>query len=89
MEVFNDIVGAINGVVWGPMMLVLILGVGLFLQLGLRLMPILKLGTGFRLMWSGRQASESDKSSGDISPFQAPQLFRFPPHVRSMLNAIR
>ena len=71
MEVFNDIVGAINGVVWGPMMLVLILGVGLFLQLGLRLMPILKLGTGFRLMWSGRQASESDKSSGDISPFQA------------------
>ncbi len=71
MELFNEIVGAINGVVWGPMMLVLILGVGLFLQLGLRLMPIFKLGTGFRLLWSGRKTSDSEKDSGDISPFQA------------------
>ena len=34
-------------------MLVMILGVGLFLSIGLKLMPILKLGAGFRLMWSG------------------------------------
>ncbi len=71
MELFNEWVGAVNGIVWGPMMLVLILGVGLFLQLGLRLMPIRKLGTGFSLMWSGRNASEGEKQQGDISPFQA------------------
>ena len=36
----TDLVSAINGVVWGPLMLALILGVGLFLQAGLKAMPI-------------------------------------------------
>lgn len=69
METLTEIIGAINGVVWGPMMLVLMLGVGLFLMLGLRLMPILKLGTGFKLLWQGRSAESGD--SGEIPPFQA------------------
>jgi len=51
MDALTEMIKAINGIVWGPMMLVLILGVGLFLQLGLKLMPIFKLGTGFKLMW--------------------------------------
>ena len=50
MEAISEFVGQINGLVWGPPMLVLILGVGLFLSLGLKLMPVLKLGAGFRLM---------------------------------------
>ncbi|NRQ03406.1 hypothetical protein XMM309_000401 [Aliiroseovarius sp. xm-m-309] len=48
MEALNDIVGAINGVVWGPLMLVLILGVGFLLQVMLKFMPILKVGTASR-----------------------------------------
>ena len=51
-------------------MLVLILGVGLFLSLGLKLMPILRLGEGFRLMWKGRTGGDAEKE-GDIPPFQA------------------
>jgi AGCS family alanine or glycine:cation symporter len=69
MESITAIFKAINGVVWGPMMLVLILGVGLFLMIGLKLMPILKLGTGFKLLWGGR--SSPDTNSGEIPPFQA------------------
>ncbi|UTW12612.1 alanine/glycine:cation symporter family protein [Marinobacterium rhizophilum] len=71
MEMIESIIGEINSIVWGPMMLVLILGVGLFLSLGLRLMPILKLGTGFKLLWRGRKTASGDESSGEISPFQA------------------
>ncbi|GGO87319.1 sodium:alanine symporter [Marinobacterium nitratireducens] len=71
MESITSIIGAINGIVWGPMMLVLILGVGLFLSLGLRLMPILRLGTGFKLLWRGRKAASDEESAGEISPFQA------------------
>lgn len=71
METLTSIIGAINGVVWGPLMLVLILGVGLFLMLGLRLMPILKLGTGFKLLFQGRTSKEGEEKSGEISPFQA------------------
>ena len=70
MEAIENFIGAINGVVWGPPMLILILGVGLFLSLGLKLMPVLKLGAGFRLMWKGRSAA-GDESDGDIPPFQA------------------
>ncbi|RBW51947.1 alanine/glycine:cation symporter family protein [Marinobacter sp. F3R11] len=70
MEAIEKIIGDINGLVWGPPMLVLILGAGLFLSLGLKLMPILKLGAGFRLMWKGRSSAGAE-SDGDIPPFQA------------------
>lgn len=50
-------------------MLVLILGTGLYLMLGLKFMPLVRLGVGFRLLWQGR--SKDDESSGEISPFQA------------------
>ncbi len=71
MEALESIIAAINGVVWGPLMLVLILGVGLFLSIGLKLLPILKLGTGFKLMWSGRTTESGDEKEGEIPPFQA------------------
>ncbi|MBK1851364.1 MULTISPECIES: alanine/glycine:cation symporter family protein [unclassified Marinobacter] len=70
MEAIESVVGAINGLVWGPPMLVLILGVGLFLSLGLKLMPVLQIGAGLRLMWKGRSSSGAE-SDGEIPPFQA------------------
>ena len=71
MAALESLISSINGVVWGPLMLILILGVGFFLSLGLKLMPILKIGTGFKLLWSGRKASADDESQGEIPPFQA------------------
>ncbi|WP_139790020.1 alanine:cation symporter family protein, partial [Halomonas sp. BC2] len=77
MEMLTNLLGAINGVVWGPLMLVLLLGVGIYLQIGLKLMPIRKLGMGFKLMWQGRDVKPADKSAskassdGEISPFNA------------------
>ncbi|NKX40055.1 sodium:alanine symporter family protein [Rhodobacteraceae bacterium R_SAG2] len=68
MEVLNSFVGWVNGIVWGPLMLVLILGVGLFLQIGLKLMPILRIGTGFALLFKGRESGEGE---GQITPFNA------------------
>jgi len=61
---------ALNGIVWGPAMLVLILGTGLFLMFGLRFMPILKLGYGSKMLWRGRE-SVSGAEQGDISAFNA------------------
>ena len=69
MEALTNAVNAINSVVWGPMMLVLILGTGLFLQVGLKILPIRKLGYGFRLLWKGRVPPSEGK--GEISPFNA------------------
>ena len=50
MEFINTLVNQLNGVVWGPPMLVLILGTGLFLMLRLKFMPLTKIGEGFKLM---------------------------------------
>ncbi|MCZ4322411.1 alanine/glycine:cation symporter family protein [Pseudomonas anguilliseptica] len=69
MEFVNTLINQLNGVVWGPPMLVLILGTGLFLMFRLKFMPLSKIGAGFKLMWQGRQ--KGDAESGEISPFQA------------------
>ena len=66
----TDWIGQLNGLVWGPIMLVLILGTGFFLMLGLRLMPVLKLGYGFKMLSQGR-GDEKQEGEGDISPFNA------------------
>ncbi|MND76285.1 Amino-acid carrier protein AlsT [compost metagenome] len=69
MESLNAMVNSLNGLVWGPPMLALILGTGLFLMLGLKFMPLTKIIPGFRLLWQGRK--KGDEGSGEISPFQA------------------
>ena len=67
MELINELVSTLNGIVWGPAMLVLILGTGFFLMLGLLFMPLRRLGYGFRMLWRGRKSDEE----GDIQPFNA------------------
>lgn len=67
MEMINSVVGWVNGVVWGPPMLILILGVGAFMQISLKLMPILRMPHGFRLLAKGRKGT----GEGQISPFNA------------------
>ncbi len=69
MELLGQWVAQLNGIVWGIPMLVLILGTGLYLMLGLRLLPLRKLGLGFATLWRGRTPAPDGK--GDISPFNA------------------
>ena len=68
MEALTNLVNQINGVVWGPLMLALILGIGLYLQIGLKFMPIIRLVQGFKMLWAGRDKAGEE---GEISPFNA------------------
>ncbi len=56
-----------SALIWGPPMLVLLFGVGVYLTLGLRFLPWRRTPEAFALLWRGRRAS----GSGDITPFQA------------------
>ena len=67
MEALNSILNQLSSFIWGPIMLALLLGVGVYLTIGLKLMPWLNIGHGFKLLFSG----QADKDQGDISPFQA------------------
>ncbi len=69
MESFSHFVTWVDGIVWGPFMMILILGTGLYLTVGLRFIPWIKLGAGFHLTWHGR--SKNDAVHGELSPFQA------------------
>ena len=68
MGMLNDAVGWVNGIVWGPLMLFFILGVGLFLTIGLKLLTIRRIPFGFSLLWKGRIPGDAE---GQISPFNA------------------
>jgi AGCS family alanine or glycine:cation symporter len=67
VELIKELIGGLNSIVWGPVMLVLILGTGLFLMIGLRLMPLARLKYGFKMLWGGREG----RGEGEITPFNA------------------
>ncbi len=69
MEALTQFVNEINGIVWGPPMLVAILGTGLFLQLRLKLMPIFKIGMGFK--WILKSRNPDANAKGEITPYAA------------------
>jgi len=67
VDTITSFIEALNGLVWGKYMLVLILGTGLYLMIGLKAMPLRHLGYGFRMLWKGRHGA----GEGDVSPFNA------------------
>ncbi len=74
MDVFADLVGKVNGFVWGPVMLLLIVGTGLWLTLRLGGLQFKQLGYALKLAIFPKKAAEagdSQHSEGDISHFQA------------------
>ena len=64
---FEQIIDQINGFVWGPVMLTLLLGTGIFLTIGLKGMTISHIPYAFKQLFRGRQGS----GDGEISPFNA------------------
>ncbi|MDG0996777.1 MAG: sodium:alanine symporter family protein [Gammaproteobacteria bacterium] len=67
MESFIALLNTLSSFIWGPFTLVLLLGVGTYLSLGLKLIPWRKIPYAFRQLLSGRKAS----GDGEISPFNA------------------
>ena len=60
-------INALNNLVWGPPMLILLLGCGLYLTIGLRLLSIIRIPYAFRELLRGNHRGEE----GDVSPFGA------------------
>ncbi len=67
MDLVISWISTVNALVWGPPMLILLAGTGLYLTFGLKLIPQRKLFYGFRMLWRGRRSTEK----GDITPFNA------------------
>ncbi len=63
----TELIQTVNSWAWGPVMLVLLLGTGVYLSVGLRFMTLKKIPVALRLLLQGRKG----KGEGDISPFSA------------------
>lgn len=64
---FEQFIDTVNSVVWGPAMLILLLGTGVFLTIGLRGITITRIPYAFGQLLKGRKGT----GEGEISPFNA------------------
>ena len=69
MHSLERLLEMLGGLVWGPPMLVLLFGVGLYLTVGLRFLTWRRIPAAFALLWRGRRPAAGER--GDITPFQA------------------
>ncbi len=67
MEAFETILKDLSALIWGPVTLVLLLGIGIYLTLGLKLFTWRETIPAIKMLWQGR----TSKKQGDITPFQA------------------
>ena len=67
MKQLDDFLNQLSAVVWGPVMLAFLLGVGIFLTSGLKAFPWRYTVKSFVMLWKSRES----KQEGDISPYQA------------------
>ena len=68
MEDFMNWLKGVNDVVWGPGMLVLLVGTGLYLTVGLKFFTFRNFFRGLKNLWAGRN---NQSEQGEISPFNA------------------
>ena len=70
MEQLQNVLARIDDFVWGPAMLFLLVGTGVFLTVRLKFLPWRNLGYAIKSTLS-KEARTTSKGSGDISPFSA------------------
>lgn len=70
MEQLQNVLTRIDDFVWGPAMLFLLVGTGVFLTVRLKFLPWRNLGYAIKSTLS-KEARTTSKGSGDISPFSA------------------
>jgi alanine or glycine:cation symporter, AGCS family len=70
MENFMELNGIVNGIVWGPPMLFLLVGTGVYLTIRTNFFSILKLGYVLKNTFL-KMFSKETHGEGEITPFQA------------------
>lgn len=71
MESFGTILTKVDDFVWGPVMLILLVGTGIFLTIRTGFLPWRNLGYAIKSTLSKEARQKKDGGKGDISPFSA------------------
>ena len=70
MEMFADVLKKIDDIVWGPAMLILLVGTAVFLTVRTRFLTWRNLGYALKSV-CGKDARKTTRGTGDVSPFSA------------------
>ena len=70
MDLINTIVAKVDDFVWGPAMLILLVGTGIFLTIRTKFLPWRNLGYAIKSTLS-KEARKKTRGTGDVSPFSA------------------
>ena len=68
MEAFSNFVSELDSFVWGPVMLVLLIGTGIFVTIRIKFRTWRNLGYALHSVMS-MEARTTTRGSGDVSPF--------------------
>ncbi|MDD6645010.1 MAG: sodium:alanine symporter family protein [Oscillospiraceae bacterium] len=71
MKSLQDILDTIDSAVWGPVMLILLVGTGIFLTFRLSFLPWRNLFYSLKKLMSKESRTLKDGGKGDVSPFAA------------------
>ncbi len=76
MEKFEAVLTSLSNLVWGPNLLILLIGTGVYLTFRLGFIQVTRLGFGLKEAFlpkpkTGAEAEKQKKHRGDISHFQA------------------
>ncbi|MFW2487833.1 alanine/glycine:cation symporter family protein [Clostridium chromiireducens] len=67
----KDFLDAIDSIVWGPPLLVLLMGTGIYLTIRLKLLQVFKLPLALKYVFGKDDEANNDEAEGDVSSFQA------------------
>ena len=71
METITEVFEKVNRVVWGPPLLILLVGTGIYLTMKLKLLQVFKLPLALKCVFGKDDEKNDDKAKGDISSFAA------------------
>ncbi len=71
MEAMGEVLKVVDDFVWGPVMLILLVGTGIFLTIRTKFLPWRNLGYALKSTLSKEARTKKEGGAGDISPFSA------------------
>lgn len=67
----KDFLNAIDSIIWGPPLLVLLMGTGIYLTIRLKFLQVFKLPLALKYVFGKDEEAKSETTQGDVSSFQA------------------
>ena len=67
----HEFLDKVDSIIWGPPLLILLMGTGIYLTIRLKLLQIFKLPLALKYVFGKDEETNADDTEGDVSSFQA------------------